>query len=728
MNNAFQTAKQQGYSDDEILDFLGTHDKYSDKIKTARDQGYSNQEISDFFSSNNSSEQENEPQERSLLDKAGRVGSQFALGMAENALLPYELSVAPLTSKDAQQVPYRENLGEDLERLLEQKASGIWDDQDQELYDSIVDQLQNPQKSEQFLKTADIGVRGLVEKATGLDLHPEGVLEKAAGWTGFIKNPKNIKKILDLGLKPKEILKAIMPTGSEALRGLGAGAALEAAEEGEFGPIGTMAALVAGDLVGAGAAGVAKGAGKLLTQPKKALAEVAATFTSQDKMKMQKDLIKDFRDAGLQADLGTLTNNNLVKWTQSRLAQSGLTGEALKEFKNELTDQIKREYGQIADELGKVSYQSTHEAGEIAKEGLKRIREADLAETRQLYSAANKALKENAFVDSKRLAKSIESLEKELKPGRIKSTEQQAVLNSIEKLKEDLFDSSGNLMYANVKDLMNNKIALNDIINYEVQGGAKQLLKSIVGELDRAIISHGKDNPSFAKNYINANKRFSQHAKTFRNRNVDQLLKSPDPSQLMNKMNTVQGIRDIQSVLSKSAQGKEIFDNLKRTKLEKVIGDKLVDSTTQQVKLGTFSKLLEPGKNKEVMKEILGAQGFKRLERLQKNAGKLAEAAQEFYNASKSGVVAADAAILYQGMKSIADLLMLNPWPIMKVAGGLLGGKKLSGLLGDKEFLKLVEDVIVSSEKRSPADLVESVLKLKPYILQAQQESNSEEE
>lgn len=102
------------------------------------------------------------------------------------------------------------------------------------------------------------------------------------------------------------------------------------------------------------------------------------------------------------------------------------------------------------------------------KEIIKDFRDADLAQSRQLYNNAEKALKQQAYVDSRKLANSIERIENSLKPGAIKSIEQQSVLNSLEKLKRDIYDSSGNLMYANVKDLMNNKIALNDIINYEV--------------------------------------------------------------------------------------------------------------------------------------------------------------------------------------------------------------------------------------------------------------------
>jgi hypothetical protein len=672
---------------------------------------------------------------KSIPEKGARLVGQVALGAAENALFPYELGAAHLNQPEAAQVNYRKQLFEDIEDLQQMKQLGgdpgtgkSWDEQDEKLLQHLTSQAESPELSKKFVETTDIGVRGLAEKATGLDLHPEGVLEKTANWIGFIKNPKNYLNIAKTGFKPKEIIKAIAPTGTETLRGFGAGSALELAEQGDFGPIGTMASAVVGDLLGSGIAGVGKFGKKLITQPKKTLAEIGAKFTPKEKIDLQKGVIKDFRDAGIQADLGSITGNNLIKWTQSRLAQSGLSGNALKDFKEQLTNQIKDEYRGIADSLGQLKSSSNHELGIVTKESLKKIRDSDLAETRNFYKEAESALSKRAFVSSNRVLRAVNRIEKQLKPGVLKSGEQQTVLNTLDKLKRDISDSSGSSMSADVKDLMNNKIALNDIINYEVQGGAKQLLKEIVGELDRAIISHGKDNPRFAKNYIVANKRFSNHAKTFRNKNISKLLGESDPAEVMGKMKNIHGIRSLERVLTKSPQGKEIFDNLKRLKIEQLVGDNLVDSTTQQVKLGTFSKLLQKGNNREIIKELLGSEPFKRLEKLQKNAGVLAESAQEYYNASKSGAVAADAAILAKGLGDISWILSGNPWPLLKTVSAVVGTRKLSQLLSDPEFLKLTEDVILTHKHGSKRELFDSIERLRPFIMQALKEDENKNE
>lgn len=694
-------AKQAGYSDEEITQHLSQlHPKFD--YQGAVEAGYTPEEINEHLASYKP--------KKSFAEKAGRVAGQYALGAAESTLFPVELSTAIQTSKPALQYEQRKRIGEDLEYLLESNA-GVpkeqWPEKDRELYDYLQEQIQPGGELKDQVEPKVTGLRSAIEQATGTDLHPEGVLEKAANWAGFLKNPNTLLELGKIGLAPKNLIKAIAPTGTEALRGFGAGAALELAEQGNYGPMGTMGAAIAGDLLGAGAAGIGKAAGRLITKPKETLAKAAARLTPKDKIELQKDLIKDFRESGVQADIGTLTESNLVKGVQARLAQSHLTGQELDNLKKQLTTQIQEEYKALSQGLGEAKYATMHEAGEVAREGLKSIRDADLAVTRKYYDEANKALKEAAYVNTNKLNQVINRLEKELKPGRLKSTEQQAVLNTLEKLKTDIMDANGNPIFGSVKDLMNNKIAINDIINYEVQGGAKQLLKSVVGELDRAIISYGKENPKFARNYIMANKKFSEHAKTFRNKEMNAILNVTDPAQLMNRMNTVQGIRTLGGILSKTPEGKKIFDSLKRTKLDKTIGDNMVDSTTQQIKMGTFAKLLEKGKNREVIQEVLGKEGFKRLERLQKNVNKLAETAQKFFNASKSGTTVIDTAIIGKVFNDLAHVLYGNPWPLMRTAGMSSGMRYLTKLIANPEFLKLTEEAIQASSKNDLSLMME---------------------
>ena len=747
VQDRYKQSIEAGYSDDEIIGFLSEQPEYSEKFKESRAAGYSDQDIMSFIARSppppagaQVSQQRddrgsgfNQEQEKSLAEKGSdllktglRTVGQYALGAAETALLPYEVGVASLASKDAQNVAYRQVLGEDLERLLEQKATGVWDDQDESLLQSTIEQIKNPSKSAEFVQTADLSIQGLTEKATGLDLKPKGILEKAGRWVGWIKNPKNLAELSKSGISVKSLANAVMPSKTEAFRGVSAASALQAAEEGELGPIGTIAASIAADVAAGGAVGLGKSGLSALKSPKKAAAKAAASFTKTEQRNLQNSIIQDFKDSGIQADLGTITDSNLIRWVQSRLAQSGLTGSALDDMRNEITTQIKREYKSLADGIGRERFANTFEAGQAAKDMISRTRTRDLDEVRNIYKESSAELKEGAKVFTDGVISKVEELEKSLSPGAIKSAEQKAVLKAIGELKGDLMKTHPQGKAGLVKDLINNKRGIQDIINYEVQGGAKQLLKGVNAEIDRAIISHGVDNAKFANKYVDAQKRFATHAKTFRNKNIDQILRSEDPARVLGKMNSVQGIRDIKQALGRYQDGQSLFRDLKRFKLDEVIGNNMVDSTTKQVKLGTFSKLLEKGKNKDLIKEILGKSDFKRLEKLQTNAGRLANSANKFFNSSQSATAAADAVAVMALLKQTGFLLSGNPWPLAKGAAGAVGARRLSSLISDPEFLKLTEEAMRAFNSKNTKSIQKSMDRLVPYALEAVSQSKSD--
>lgn len=706
MTSPYETARAQGYSDEEIMSHLEKHPKYSDKIKTARDQGYSNEEISKFLSTYSPKQKIEKKHEKSNLEKGGRIAGQFALGAAENIALPYELAVAPLGSKEAQHQVYRENVFEDIERLQEQKAMGQWDEQDQKLYDHLVDQIKHPEKAMENVKTADLGVRGLAEKATGIDLHPEGIAEKAASWAGFLKDPKKLTQLAKSGSKVSDIIKAISPTGKEAMRGLGAGMALQMAEDGNYGPIGTMAAAVVGDVMGAGAAGALKGAAKLITKPKQTLAKAVAKFTPKEKLELQKDIINSLKENEIQANLGTITGNKAIQGMEAKLMQSSLSGEAPEQLKKAMSDQIKSEYKVVADSLGEARFQTLHEAGEVGKEAVTHARDFDKKIHTELYEKARNRLNEGSTVRAANIARAINRIEHDLSMGSLKSPEQKKVLDALQTIKSDITESSGKIKDANVQSLMNNKIALNDIIDYEIQGGQKQLLKSIVKEIDKSIMSYGEKDKEFLKNFSQAEKKFADHAKTYRNENINRILTAKDPMTIMNKMNTVQGIRDMKTALSKTPEGKAIFNDLARAKFDQLVGNKMADNISEQVKTGKFANLIQNPKNAQIVKELLPPDAYKRLQNLMKNSGKLTEVAQKFFNASKTGSSLLDTALVGNAMLKIGAMFSGNPWPFTKAVGAYLTVSSLSKLIYDPKFLRLVEDAILASDKNNTASLM----------------------
>lgn len=157
--------------------------------------------------------------ERGKKEKSARVATQYALGALDAAALPLTLQSEVLSSKQAQQAEFRKNIFEDIERLSEQKMTGVWDEQDERLLQELQNQIKNPNETEQFIQTGKISPSSLIKKGSkelfDYDLEPGGIEEHAAEITGNILSPKNIlkgtKKLIDIApqLATKEGRKAL---------------------------------------------------------------------------------------------------------------------------------------------------------------------------------------------------------------------------------------------------------------------------------------------------------------------------------------------------------------------------------------------------------------------------------------------------------------------------------------------------------------------------------------
>lgn len=654
------------------------------------------------------------------LNKAGRLITQGAIGGIQRAAAPFDIPVIAAQTLarnpliDA--VRGQEEANPELAQKIQEKQSNVGRGLEQAFRKNLEEQdvIRKESKVNKFVQEQGLDVGSLIElgaKKLGVDLEPKGVDEMALRWIGFIKDPSKSLSLIKNGANPakaKDFLKAILPTAKEAGRGIGAATALNYAAENELGPIGSMLAAVIGDMAPSLLLKGGKGALTFAKNPKEAIkkgaAKTVAAFTPRDKSALQEAIIKDFKDAGLQADLGTISGSNIIKWVQSTLNQSGLTGAPLEAFKESLSKNIVSQYKKVTSQLGESIFQSHYDAGKAAKEGIEKARDSDLGKARELYRSAKERGKALQVFPGE-VSGLIKELEAELEPGSFKSTEQKAVLDILNQVKKDVMTPAGDIKAASIPDLINNKIALNDTIDYEIQGGTKKLLRRLVKEIDDSITSAGKDDPIFAKQWKQANKRFSEHAKVFRGKTVNEMLKLQNPAQVFAKMNTPHGIEETKKALSKSPEGIELFKQLSAYKMEELIGKNMVDGLNNQVKFGTFSKLLEKGENRRIVKSLLGENGLKDLENLQRASGRLAETAQKFLNTSRSGVHGADIAYAAKILIDLSSVLSGNVWPLAKSLGGLLVTKQVAKLISDPEFIKIVEELITTSRKPN-ADLI----------------------
>jgi len=503
--------------------------------------------------------------------------------------------------------------------------------------------------------------------------------------------------------------------GLASLGGLATGVQL--AEESELGPVGQILSGVAGAFIPGAALGSLKGVAKAITASKKAIAKGivkgVSLFTPKDTLALQKQIINDAREAGVQLDIGSLTNSKTVKFIQSQLAQSPLTGSALEQLKTRLSEQVATGYKTIVEDLGKAQFETVHDAGQAVQDRLRIERDASKAQYSNIYNDATKSLTDKSTVYPDRVISMINKLETQLKPGSIKGTEQKAVLQFIEDLKKDVMHPTGELKSAKVKDLINDKIAIHDIVDYEIEGGTKQLLKQLAKEIDTTIQQYGREDAQFAKNYKLADKKFGEHARTFRNKNIASSLKTQDPRQILTKMNTTQGIRDIKKSLDSSVEGKEIFKDLSRFKLDQILEKNLEYGLNHNIKFGQFATSLKKANNREIVKELLGKEAFNRLDKLMKTSGTLAESASKFLNTSQSQVAFVNLAFAANLMADVGQALSGNVLPLIKTGGTLVGVRQISKLISDPKFLKLVEEAILASNTNNPHIMERAASRLK---------------
>ncbi len=591
------------------------------------------------FSKPQNQKEKPKEEEKSYFEQGLGIAKQFGLGMLERAIFPYEVIAGVVHQPQVQEFMYRQNLLDSIDRFQDAREIGgflgreePWNEEDEKTLESLYEQVRNPEKAKEFIKDTDISVRGAIQKSTGMNLHPEGALEKAANWLGFIKNPK---ELLKLGTNPKDIMKAIMP-GKDVARSLGAGTALQIAEEGQFGPLGTLGAAIVGDLGGGGIPGVLKG----LSQPKKTLANFTNLLTgSNTKKNWTKQIIEDADKAGIQLDAGTLTNSNLIRMAQARAAQSGLSGEALDNFRKDLSQQIVGKYGDVADKFGALSFENNYQASQAIKDFVKNeekglfqsiernkktegrslqgriaTQQADKYEQRLLDRISPKEVDNSAMAGEtlKTVADNIKSpIKEEFKQrwenfnrevGQIPvgpqpelaqtidkfvrenegslllgvSTAENRVMQAAQELRDSLMTGDGSFQGVSLKNLIKTKRTLSDVADYEFGGSNfESAFKNLVAEVDHTIeenLTHL--NPELSNEYKQLNSEYSQFKDTFENKNVRLLFepKNNDYNSIYNSfVSNPDKLRSLEDMMFNNPRGQEVVNEIKRDYAKRII-------------------------------------------------------------------------------------------------------------------------------------------------------------
>jgi hypothetical protein len=677
MSFDINAARKAGYSDQEIEQFLSKNKSINQQpsqntsfdINGAKAAGYSDEEIQEFLS--------NQPipqQSSGFLNKAGRVAGQAGIGAVESLALPYDIYAMG------------SNYATDLKKAAFEKLNIPY----QETLPKV------PTSSEIIEKIGNL---------TGVDTKPKDFVEKSFRMAGLLKNPKSYKELATIGkdvLKNKSIakdtLKALLPTQTSLVTAPSVVLGLEAAQAGEFGVPGTIAASIASGYLGNKLVGGAKALGKAALNPRESIIKTGLYFTPEKKIQLLKDITTEFRKNGLQADLGTLTNNNFIKNIQTKLAQSSFFGKPLEELIDIQSNQIKEEYAKLTKSLGTFAYETKAEAGNILKDTFTDLRKNIKDKLTDGYENLRTIAKvEKATVDGRTINSLADELIKELSPGAVKSPDTKKVIEILKNLKKNTASDKTSL-----SALINDKINIGDLTNYEIKSDKTNILRKINEEINDAINSYKGTTGKYGEVRKSLNKQYANFIKTFENKRGLSILNSQNPAELFSQMNTIQGIRDIKRAFSTAPNGLKAFNALAKTKVDDIFLNSLVNSASDQIKFGKFTSIFQQQKNAPILRELLGKDTFNKLVNLSKSSDKLQKSFYKYFNSSKTASTSSDSKKLVSALSTFMLIFTGNPWPFISTTAGYYGIKKFTQAIANPKFLKQVEELILASNTNKP--------------------------
>jgi len=546
--------------------------------------------------------------------------------------------------------------------------------------------------------------KGYIDTLTGDALKPgtegERIVETGAEFVGASAAP--------IG-KAKEALR--LPSLLASFLG---GAATQKAEEEGVGPVGQLGIGLATSLLSE--AGAAR-AGKALKQLqsggwKNIIREPARVGAHLPGLKVKPNseiekIVKAAEAEGITLPLSAVTESTVTKQIENITSKLPGGRGNYRDLFNKSNKEFIDAYQKNLDRISIQRFAEKFEAGTAAQAGLKEARDLAAERVRQQYQNHIDILPPGASVTDNGIRRVAKKMSSELSDTLLPSAEEaatrgefQELLTNLEKVESKtgaLVDATGKplALDANqvpIKSLVATDRSLSDLINYEKQGGSKKLLVAAQKKVQKALENYSKTSDEAAawyKSYLGAKAGHKDLAQRFRNNMIDSSLKNERPEFIMNHMNTKSGIQKVGNALADTPEGKELFDQLKRFKVEELIGRKLINEATGDVKYQRGASALADPKNQEVLKELMGPKAYVGFQNLQKVSSGIQKGFRDFLNPSKTAEVAAANA---SGISSLGSIIygVANSDPSLVAAGtGIVAAPWVtSKLLTNENFLK----------------------------------------
>jgi hypothetical protein len=196
-----------------------------------------------------------------------------------------------------------------------------------------------------------------------------------------------------------------------------------------------------------------------------------------------------------------------------------------------------------------------------------------------------------------------------------------------------------------------------DATKYGKVRGVKAKIGKLIGAATQSILN--SDNKEFVNNWNAARTYYRlENAGRVFNDLARALTTETAPKEAYAFMTDPRKINQLSHIIGPSPKGKQIFNALKRAKLNDVLVDKIKDQDGR-LRAANFSSLFEKGnENQDLLRSLLGKENYKGLKEISELSKSFSKSASEFRNFSGTTTIGVDIARLGLVAGGLADIVL----------------------------------------------------------------------
>lgn len=473
--------------------------------------------------------------------------------------------------------------------------------------------------------------------------------------------------------------------GGQKLRQLagisGAAAGTQAGEEMGLNPLAQAALTMGGAALGHGISGA--------RTPRQNLTPEAERY------------IQASRAAGIDP-LATGMSPGQIQKAAQKWASHGVGGhQVFEDAYRSRSGQVAREFGEALDEVGNNMLHEPYDAGVALRDGIQDATRQVEHTKGMLYRAIDQTMPPNASITPHNPQTFLQSADRTLQSldqSLSQTPREAAIFNRLQNARNEVAGLLANPTTTNelpIRQLEGTVRSLNDIIRWDHPGGVDKLLIPFANDLRNELTRYGRINPAYGAAREAANDYFRHQVVQIRQNVLQSIARGERPEQALKLMGSISGIRNVEQALSHLPHGTDLFNSLKRFKLQSLIMDKVIDPSTGLMRLPTSGTGLQNFLSKKtdfypVLRELAGPQAIQRLQNLEHVGEGLARGFNTLANPSRTADTALAVYQVVSPVKNIAE--GLGKLATLDLKGGFQVAQGAAQLLMPRVMAEMVLD------------------------------------